>query len=39
MRELTRSCGKGVEEVQAAVDFIRTLDPRPGQRYNLSETG
>ena len=38
MRELTRSCGKSVEEVQAAVDFIRTLDPRPGQRYNLSET-
>jgi RNA polymerase sigma-54 factor len=38
MRELTRSCGRGAEEVQAAVDFIRTLDPRPGQRYNLSET-
>ncbi len=38
MRELTRSCGQGIEEVQAAVDFIRTLDPRPGQRYNLSET-
>ncbi len=38
MRELTRSCGRPVEEVQAAVDFIRTLDPRPGQRYNLSET-
>jgi RNA polymerase sigma-54 factor len=38
MRELTRSCGRGVEEVQAAVDLIRTLDPRPGQRYNLSET-
>ncbi len=38
MRELTRCCGRSVEEVQAAVDFIRTLDPRPGQRYNLSET-
>jgi len=38
MRELTRSCGKSAEEVQAAVDFIRTLDPRPGQRYNISET-
>jgi len=38
MRELTRSCGRSVEEVQAAVDFIRTLDPRPGQRYNVSET-
>ena len=37
MRELTRSCGRTSEEVHAAVDFIRTLDPRPGQRYNQSE--
>ena len=38
MRELTRGCGRSVDEVQAAVDLIRTLDPRPGQRYNISET-
>ncbi len=38
MRELTRSCGRPAEDVQAAADFIRTLDPRPGQRYNVSET-
>ena len=38
MREITRCCGRSPEEVQAAVDFIRTLDPRPGQRYNQSET-
>jgi RNA polymerase sigma-54 factor len=38
MRELTRSCGRTPEEVQAAVEFIRTLDPRPGQRYNHTET-
>jgi RNA polymerase sigma-54 factor len=38
MRELTRSCGRTAEGVQAAVDYIRTLDPRPGQRYNQSET-
>jgi RNA polymerase sigma-54 factor len=38
MRELTRSCGRTPEEVVAAVEFIRTLDPRPGQRYNQSET-
>lgn len=37
MRELTRNCGRTSEEVQAAVEFIRTLDPRPGQRYNQSE--
>ncbi len=38
MRELTKSCGRTAEEVQVAVEFIRTLDPRPGQRYNISET-
>jgi RNA polymerase sigma-54 factor len=38
MRELTRSCGRTPEEVNAAVEFIKTLDPRPGQRYNQSET-
>ncbi len=38
MRELTRSCNRTAEQVQAAVEFIRTLDPRPGQRYNQSET-
>jgi RNA polymerase sigma-54 factor len=38
MRELTRCCGRTAEEVNAAVEFIRTLDPRPGQRYNVTET-
>src|SRR5882757_8870758 len=38
MRGVTRSCGRTAEEVMAAVEFIRTLDPRPGQRYNHSET-
>ena len=38
MRELTKSCGRSSDEVHAAVDFIKTLDPRPGQRYNQSET-
>jgi RNA polymerase sigma-54 factor len=38
MRELTRSCGRSAEEVQEAVEYIRTLDPRPGQRYNQGET-
>ncbi len=36
-RELAKVCGKTVEETQRAIDFIRTLDPRPGQRYNRSE--
>ncbi len=38
MRELTRSCGRTAEEVQAAVEYIRTLDPRPGQRFNECAT-
>jgi RNA polymerase sigma-54 factor len=38
MRELTRACGHSAAQVQAAVDYIRTLDPRPGQRFNQSET-
>lgn len=38
MRELTKNCGRKAEEVHAAVEFIRTLDPRPGQRYNQAET-
>lgn len=38
MRELTKSCGRTPEQVNAAVEYIRTLDPRPGQRYNVSAT-
>ncbi len=36
-RELSKAVGKSVEDTQRAIDFIRTLDPRPGQRYNRSE--
>jgi RNA polymerase sigma-54 factor len=36
-RELSKILGKTVEEAQHAIDFIRTLDPRPGQRYNRSD--
>jgi RNA polymerase sigma-54 factor len=38
MRELTRVCHRTAEQVQEAVDLIRRLDPRPGQRYDQSET-
>ena len=34
LRELSKALGRSQEETQHAVDFIRTLDPRPGQRYN-----
>jgi RNA polymerase sigma-54 factor len=36
-KELAKALGRPVEAVQAAMDFIKTLDPRPGQRYNKSE--
>ena len=38
MRELTKSCARTADQVQEAVEYIRTLDPRPGQRYNVGET-
>jgi RNA polymerase sigma-54 factor len=38
MRELTRLCRRTPDQVQEAVDFIRRLDPRPGQRYDQTET-
>lgn len=38
LRELARVCRTTVEQVGAAADAIRRLDPRPGQRFNLAET-
>lgn len=37
LREIAKASACSAEEVQQALDFIRTLDPRPGQRYNRSE--
>lgn len=36
-RELARAVGRSVAETQRAIDFIRTLSPRPGQRYHRTE--
>src|SRR5208337_777871 len=33
-KEIGRAIGRTVEAVQAALDYVRTLDPRPGLRYN-----
>jgi RNA polymerase sigma-54 factor len=38
MRELVRLCRRSAEVVNEAVEVIRHLDPRPGQRYNQAET-
>jgi RNA polymerase sigma-54 factor len=34
-KEISRAIGRPPEAVQAAFDYIRTLDPRPGLRYNI----
>ena len=36
-KEVARAMGRPLEAVIRAVDFIRTLDPRPGLRYNKVE--
>jgi RNA polymerase sigma-54 factor len=34
-KEIAKAIGRPIEAVQAALDYIRTLDPRPGLRYNI----
>jgi RNA polymerase sigma-54 factor len=36
-KEIARAIGRTQEAVQEALDYIRTLDPRPGLRYNKSQ--
>jgi len=38
LREISRAVGRPLPEVSTAVDLIRTLDPRPGRRYNREQT-
>ena len=33
-KEIAKALGRPIEAVQQALDYIRTLDPRPGLRYN-----
>jgi RNA polymerase sigma-54 factor len=33
-KEISKALGRPIEAVQAALEYIRTLDPRPGLRYN-----
>ena len=37
LREMARVLSTTPEMVQQAIDFIRSLDPRPGQRFNRSD--
>ena len=36
-KEIARVLARPVEAVQQALDYIRTLDPRPGLRYNKTQ--
>ena len=36
-KEIARILSRPVEAVQQALDYIRTLDPRPGLRYNKTQ--
>jgi RNA polymerase sigma-54 factor len=38
LREISRAVGRPVNEASTAIDLIRTLDPRPGRRYNREQT-
>ncbi len=38
LKELARAAQVSIEEAQAATEFIRTLDPRPGRLYNREQT-
>ena len=33
-KEIAKAIGRPAEAVQHAIDYIRTLDPRPGLQYN-----
>ena len=37
-RELSKIIGRSPEDLQEAIELIRTLDPKPGQRYNRTST-
>ena len=37
-KDLAKAAGCSVDDAQCAVDFIRTLDPRPGRLYNREQT-
>jgi RNA polymerase sigma-54 factor len=36
-KEIARALARPIEAVQQALDYIRTLDPRPGLRYNKTQ--
>jgi RNA polymerase sigma-54 factor len=38
LKDLSKALQASTEEAQAGIEFIRTLDPRPGRQYNREQT-
>ncbi|MBN1354682.1 RNA polymerase factor sigma-54 [bacterium] len=38
IREISRDLNISIEDVHVAIDFIRTLEPKPGRAYSISTT-
>jgi RNA polymerase sigma-54 factor len=38
VKDLSKAVGTSVDDVHGAIEFIRTLDPRPGRLYNREQT-
>jgi RNA polymerase sigma-54 factor len=38
LKEISRAVNRPIGEISTAIDLIRTLDPRPGRRYNREQT-
>ena len=36
-KEIAKAINRPIEAVQAVLEYLRTLDPRPGQRYNKTQ--
>jgi len=36
-KEISKAIGRPIEAIPAALEYIRTLDPRPGLRYNKTQ--
>jgi RNA polymerase sigma-54 factor len=36
-KEISKATGRPIEAIEVALNYIRTLDPRPGQRYNNTQ--
>jgi RNA polymerase sigma-54 factor len=36
-KEIAKAMGRGLEEIMDAIEIVKALDPRPGQKYNRTQ--